>query len=312
MRVPRAAIRFGAAAFAAACGARTALFVGEAPSDAGADVRDVTTPDVADVRTHDVLPPIDAMHHDVIMPPPACADAGSTLVYLITEQNVLLSFYPPTLAFTPIGTIACPTATATPYSMGVDRKGIAYSVFNDGTLFRIDTATAACATTSYVPGQLGWMTFGMGYVADVDAGGENLYVTEANFNMPSQGLGTIDTDAGRLSIVGPFSTPLPRCELTGTGDGRLFAFCLNQNGPGSTLAQIDPATARVLAADPLMVGSANEGFAFAFWGGDFWIFTGTTQSTTVTQYDPVAKTLATATTYGGTIVGAGVSTCAPQ
>jgi len=304
MATLKTALRAGAIVAAAACGARTPLLVSE-PFDAGSDASEA-----GDARA-DVLPGIDASKKDQFVPPSDCPDAGSTLIYLITQENDFYSFFPPTLAFKPIGPIACASADGgTPWSMGVDRKGTAYSVFNNGFLFQVSTLNAACKATSYVPSQLGWLTFGMGY-ASIPDGGEALFVTEANFTLPSKGLGTIDTNTLKLGIINPFSKQLERCELTGTGDGRLFAFCLKQLGAGALLAQIDPMNANVIGADNLNVGDSSNGFAFAFWGGDFWIFTGA-GATTVTRYDPVAKKLTTETTLGKTVVGAGVSTCAPQ
>ena len=50
--------------------------------------------------------------------------------------------------------------------MAVGRTGLAYSVFNDGTLHVIDMATAACKNTAFVPDQHGFGTFGMGFVAN--------------------------------------------------------------------------------------------------------------------------------------------------
>ena len=88
---------------------RRRRYAGDAFADAG--------------QVSDALPPI-----DVTVPVDAfndCPDAGATLIYVVSEQNELLSFYPPTATFTPIGTLACPDAdpTATPFSMAVDRTG---------------------------------------------------------------------------------------------------------------------------------------------------------------------------------------------
>ncbi len=299
---------------ALACGSRTGLLAPERGDDASLpdarpDAREAG-PDVIDAAEEDALPPIDATKQDVVVPND-CPDASLTLVYLITSQNQLYSFYPPTHAFKKIGNIACPTAgSATPYSMAVDRLGVAYSVFTDGRLFQLSTATASCQTTTYAPGQLGFQTFGMGFEGDQN--GEQLFVAEANFNGLSKGLGIIDTQSFTLGFVGNFSPPLPRCELTGTGDARLFAFCLDQGGSGSVLSQIDPATANVIGANKLAVGAVNDAFAFAFWGGDFWIFTSPGGASTVTQYDPLTQKETAVATLGSTIVGAGVSTCAPQ
>lgn len=295
----------------AACGARTALIVDSIDGSASVDasMMDVRRDASVDVVLLDSLPPIDVVGEHVV--PNDCPDAAATLVYLFTAQNELYSFYPPTVAYKKIGNIACPNVMGNPYSMGVDRTGVAYALFDTGQLFKLSTANAACSSTTYTPNQLGWTTFGMGYASTPD-GGEALYVTEANFNTPSKGLGTIDTKSFKLQFISGYSASLPRCELTGTGDGRLFAFCLNQGMPGGVLAQIDPSNANVIGADKLAVGDPSNGFAFAFWGGDFWLFTSTTSTTTVTKYDPGTKGLNVAAMLNGTVVGAGVSTCAPQ
>ena len=299
--------------FAAACGSRTGLLAPEeidgAPPDATHDVHADHEDASIDVVTEDAIPPIDVVFVDVPIPND-CPDAGSTLIYVLGSGNELYSFYPPTLTFKQIGTVSCTNASS-PFSMAVDRQGIAYSVFSNGDLFQISTANAACKPTKYVPNQIGWSTFGMGYSTGAD-GGDQLFVIEVDFNQPSLGLGSIDTTSFTLSKVGSFQPALtPECELTGTGDGRLFALCLSASA-GSTLAQIDPVTAKLIGADQLQTGGGQEALAFAFWGGDFWIFTSPGSSTNVTRYDPVAKTETVVTTLAAQIVGAGVSTCAPQ
>jgi hypothetical protein len=265
---------------------------------------------VHDAAEEDALPTIDAFLPDVPILTD-CPDAGSTLIYLITEENELLSFYPPTLAFTKIGNISCPT-NATPFSMGVDRLGTAYSSFTNGGLFRINTADAGCQATTYAPDQAGFKTFCMGYASASD-GGDTLYVADCSSGptVDSLGLGSIDTTSFVLTFIGSFNPTLPSCELTGTGDGRLFAYCVNQT-TGSEIVQIDETNANVIASNPLVVGSPNDGFAFAFWGGVFWIFTTPGGTSTVTRYDPATQSETTATTFPGSIVGAGVSTCAPE
>lgn len=300
------------------CGSRTGLLVdSEEPTDAGEDafIRpfdggvDRNAPDVG---LDSGPPPIDAFLPDVAKS--ECLDAGATLIYLITQENQLYSFYPPTAGFTLIGSIACPTtgAGATPWSMAVDQTGIAYSVFSDGELFRISTATAACQATTYAPAQLGWLTFGMGYASDTTDAGETLFVAEADFNGGSKGLGSIDTTSYTLSFLASFNPPVPRAELTGTGDGRLFVYYPNSTGTGSHVAEVDKATAQVVGDDPLLVGDPSDAFAFAFWGGTFWIFTSPGGASQVTEFDPATKNETPVTTLSSTIVGAGVSTCAPS
>ncbi len=250
----------------------------------------------------------DATEEDAVFPDVPivsdCPDAGDTLVYVLGAKNELYSFFPPTLTFKPIGTISC-TTKSTPNSMAVTRSGIAFTNFLDGELFEISTANAACKATPYVPNQQGWTTYGMGYAGLAD-GGEELYVA-GNGGTFSLGLGTIDTTAFTLNVIAPFTPKQFDCELTGTGAGRLFGFC--PFNTGAWLIEIDPATANVLSSHQLSAGSKTS-FAFAFWGGEFWIFTGNGAST-VTRYDPNTQSEANVATAPLEIVGAGVSTCAP-
>ena len=131
----------------AACGARSGLFAEEdvavGVSDGGA-LADVTQP-ALDATTFDdggstldVRPPTDVFRAD-------CPDADSLLVYTMTDTNELQSFDPATGQFRPITRIACPTSPGdTPFSMAVDRRGIAYVLFNQShRLFRVSTATGA-------------------------------------------------------------------------------------------------------------------------------------------------------------------------
>ena len=301
----------------AACGSRTGL-LGPVTSDASS-VPDAAS-DVAEEA--DVLEEPDA---DVVFPdgPDICPDAGSTLIYVITESNDLFSFYPPTLAFNPIGPVSCPgvvSGAVTPFSMAVDRRGIGLSVFSDGTLHQVDMATGACKDTTFQPDQLGFLTFCMGYAANSGDGGdagETLYVAECDVGQTpkpnSQGLAILDTTLLTLSYVAPFSPGIPGPELTGTGDGRLFGFYTNTAGSGSHIVQIDRGTGALLQDYPLLVGTPEDGYAFAFWGGVFWVFTSSTNvGTIVTRFDPTTGSETNVATMPEGVVGAGVSTCAPM
>ena len=122
-----------------ACGARTEL---DAPELADAEIdapKDVKHE--ADAIAEDAIEELPTIDQFVDAPIPTdCPDAGSTLIYVLSGENDLYSFYPPTLAFTSIGMLDCPDPSgAGPFSMAVDRRGIAYSVFTDGNLFRVDT-----------------------------------------------------------------------------------------------------------------------------------------------------------------------------
>jgi hypothetical protein len=290
----------------ASCGARTDLGGHFEEQDATAEAdhkADVHADhvDVFDAPEDIVFPDVPIITN--------CADAGTQYIYVITEQNELYSFFPPTLGFTKIGNINC-SNTATPFSMGVDRSGIAYSVFTDGNLFEISTLNAACKPTTFKTGQSGITTFGMGFEGAVDAG-ETLYI--AGEGASTARLGSIDTQTFKLSVIGPFQPQTGgRCELTGTGDGRLFAFCLPQQlGNGGDLVNLDPQTAQIISEVHVPVGGAQDAFAYAFYGGLFYIFTGSSGST-VTTFDPITLQTKVVASLSSTIVGAGVSTCAPE
>jgi hypothetical protein len=150
----------------------------------------------------------------------------------------------------------------------------------------------------------------MGYAADSD-GGETLYVAESDFSMKSKGLARLDTSQFTLDFIGKFSPPIQRAELTGTGDGRLFAYSPNDPGAGSHIYEIDRHDAAVLADHPLEAGGGDFSYAFAFWGGVFYVFTGMSGSSEVTRWDPVGESESHFDTVDAVIVGAGVSTCAP-
>lgn len=229
------------------------------------------------------------------------------LVYIIGQDNKFYSFYPPTLDVKQIGTISCPNAGfATPFSMAVDRKGVAWILFSDGRIFHVDVKTAACTATSYAPGQNGFFTFGMGFVSNsIGSEDETLYVADYN----GTGLAKIDTAALALSVVGPWDKLTGAAELTGTGDSRLFGFF---NGFPIIIAEIDKTNGHILTQAPQPTINIGSGWAFAFWGGDFWLFTSPTGQTQIDRYRPSDGTTTTVKTGLGTnIVGAGVSTCAP-
>lgn len=303
------AVFFGVLAASAAgllfaCGARTGLLVPEQEAaDTGPDVhkkKDVG-PDVEDEP--DVFQGIDATALDAYKND--CPDASGTLVYVVTVDNKLLSFYPPDATFTLIGTLVCPSSS-TPFSMAVDRKGTAYVVYSSGELFKVSTADASCKATSFVPQKGDFMTFGMGF-ATIGAGpAEQLFIASSGTNASE--LATIDTTTFTISNVGPLTPTVLRTELTGTGDGRLYGF---YGATNSSIAEIDKTTGNLLGADNLGVDQGN-GWAFAFWGGAFWVFTAPNGNQATYKFDPFTKAVSLVAKYSSEIVGAGVSTCAPQ
>ena len=225
-----------------------------------------------------------------------CAEDNKQ-VYVLATDLFLYRFYPETLKFVRVGQVACPTSAGT-FSMAIDRRGTAWVEYTDGRVFAVDTSNGKCRTTAFVPGQNGFETFGMGYALNDDGTGETLYLA-------GTGLGALDTKTFQISFLG--SLTYGRTELTGR-DKDLFAFSV---GSG-VVAGLDKKTGATKSSYRTAAIDERAAFAFAQWGGDFWIFTGDTHSI-VTQYAPTEdKSTLAVTDTGMLIVGAGSSTCAPS
>jgi hypothetical protein len=244
--------------------------------------------------------------------PESCKEQGITYIYVVLEDKRLFAFDPRDATFSPRGALDC-MATINAYSMAVDRKGVALVELEGdpdqggGQVLRVDTKDGTCTPTSYVPDPT-FKAFGMGYAANTEDDGETLYLAS-----DTGSLARLDPKTLERTEIGPFSKPIGKAELTGTGDGRLFGFGVETSE--SHLSEISPDTAKVLRDRLLPIGANFTDWAFANWGSDFYFFTSTSMApgsvSIVTKYDPTAHTLKRVATAPGLIVGSGVSTCAP-
>jgi hypothetical protein len=261
--------------------------------------------------------------------PPAetCSEAAK-LVYVVSDENHLYTFAPNKLpdtaaAFTDLGLLGCSDPGDMVNSMAVDRHGTAYVNYASGKIFTVDTKTMSCTDTGFVPGQAGFSpNLSMGFSADAPGSSqETLYVSDNTGDdtqaPDGKGLAKLDLTKSPPELIplGTFTGAVMggRCELTGTGDAKLFGFFTTvpahvaeiQKGSGATPAATNLPT----------VDASTGGYAFSFWGGSFWFYTASdTDTTKVTRYDPTSNPPATtvaAPMLDFTIVGAGVSTCAP-
>jgi hypothetical protein len=147
----------------------------------------------------------------------------------------------------------------------------------------------------------------MGFSADV-AGGwrETLFI--ANFF----DVATLDTNTWRVDAFGGVAS---QPELTGTADGELWAF-LPLESPAE-LVELNKSTGarlRTMRLPDFPSAGDIDAFAFAGWGGSFWLFVreyGMGRSTDIYRVDPGPNMVRVATDIGFDVVGAGVSTCAP-
>jgi hypothetical protein len=249
-----------------------------------------------------------------------CSEAAK-LIYVVDQDRTLSSFDPrrigqPGGPFVDLGRLSCPAKSgAEPFSMSVDRNATAWVVYDSGELFTVNVRRLplTCTKTSFSP-HAEVAKFGMGFVSDAPGSrNEKLFIAGSDFgsSLTSTKFGTLaTTEPHTLSILGV----LPGApELTGTGDSKLWAFSPNLTTP--KVARLSKTNGAVEQAFELpTLGGSPRAWAFAFWGGDFYIFLerATEGSTRVWKMNGQtgAVTLAVPDT-GRVLVGAGVSTCAP-
>ena len=250
-------------------------------------------------------------------------DERARWIYVVSAENNLIRFYPNELRLEVIGTLDCSPSGigATPFSMSVDRSATAWVLYgpgllggNAGELFRVSTIDAHCESTSFVRNQEGLEVFGMGFSSD-EAGGdrETLFIgggPQLSIGTGTATLASIDMGTLRVGTIGS----LPGWpELTGTGSGELWGFFPDTSPP--SVGRIDKGSGSVSDRYDLPIDTTStEAWAFAFWGGDFWIFLKTMADPSTNIWKLETDDGTTTNVYpdiGYRIVGAGVSTCAP-
>jgi hypothetical protein len=232
-----------------------------------------------------------------------CVEA-SRWIYVVDEGGWLSRFDPNSLRFTDIALLNCNDDWGT-MSMAVDQNAVAWVLYTDGRIFKVDTTTGACEATTFKTGQHGLTTFGMGFVFDPDTGKDTLYVSD------QYTLATISIPELVLTPVGPTAVDL--AELSGTGDGQLWGF-VSRFDLGthfeSALVRFDLATGKTLELYTYPSIPMPRSYAMKFWGGSFWIFADDSVYR-VRRESPKDAEYAGDYLRGRGIVGAGVSTCAP-
>lgn len=248
--------------------------------------------------------------------PDGCSDSAK-LVYVVDQDETLYSFDVPSLKFTAVGQLACKASFgATPFSMSVDRSATAWVLYSSGEMFQVSTKDASCQATSHQVGQAGLENFGMGFASNSSGStDETLYVAGGS----ASNAGTASTSKfAKMTVPALSATTLGTVqgwpELTGTGKGELWGFFPSASVT-PRVAQLDKVTGADGTVYPLdALSGTPSAWAFAFWGGNFYVFLqkASDSSTSVYKVDGTTGVLTTALSdTGKTIVGAGVSTCAP-
>ncbi len=259
----------------------------------------------------------------------ACTATGTELVYVVDDAYNLLSFDPGKLVtgnnpFALIGQLDCDAGVplglgvgaATPFSMSVDRNGTAWVLYNSGEIFHVSTTNASCQPTDWTVGSGGFQLFGMGFVSDIaGANTETLYIAGgAADNLTGGNLGAINKINLQVNTLGPLPAAEQSPELTGTGDAKLYGYF-----PGTLttfVANLDKTnSARGESWDTTALEGGASAWAFAHWGGRFYIFATSgifTPKNEVFELDPITGITTTVVANSAyRVVGAGVSTCAP-
>jgi hypothetical protein len=269
----------------------------------------------------------------------ACTADGVDLVYVVDEQNHFMSFDPRKLPGDPltiIGTLNCPNngtsiqqpagGAAMPFSMSVDRDGVAWVLYTTGELFNVSLQNAACTKANNTISASNMHLFGMGFSTDTPgANTEKLFLAGGQFNAatsPRQ-LAYDDTHNNNLTpvvvnTIAAASDYAP--ELTGTNEAKLYGFFPRINTP-AYVQEINKTDGSAVGTTWNLgttgLGGNIRDWAFAQWGGTFYVFVttedipGSPNSTirainrTTNAYSIVKQNLP----YN--IDGAGVSTCAP-
>lgn len=240
-------------AAAAACSSRAEVPDAATP-DAGP--RDSGTPDAAAGCL--CLP---GLHQDHIL--------------VLSDAAELWSFEPRTLAFTQLSGRVCGIAE-NPYSMAVDEEGNAHVLFVESRAERaFPLATPrACTLEPTDPAPLGFSLFGSAFTRDpADLACDRLFLLSYSGSGPFRegtALGTVATVDASGHVIRLASIDYDGGELAGSADGRLFAFV---GASEAKLLELDPATGAVLDTFVLTGLETTHASAFAFFGGDFWIFT---------------------------------------
>lgn len=326
--VPTAADLLSAADTVAAPDAATPADV---PTDAAAPA-DVSVPadvapsldvnganDVADAAGGDVTDAQDDGSSADVAVAPTCIDRAK-LVYLLSSSDELLAFYPDQLLIKPVGTLACNGPDiGSPFSMAVDRNASAWVMYSGGmqgpSIFEVSTLDASCKATTF-QSLADFSLFGMGFTANGPGQtDETLYVAGSNdYFSGFNSLATI-TFPGMAMKAGALLDIDGGVELSGNGLGELYGFFPDSDPPA--VRQIDTvtgaATKKAWKLDPAIFSSGGS-WAFAQWGGTFYLFFEGSgdASTNVWKLDTASgQAKIVMPDIGYSIVGAGVSSCAP-
>jgi len=255
---------------------------------------------------------------DSVPPLESCDDELGRGIFVLTKGRTLLRFDPITEALDLVGNLSC--TEASPFSMAVDRTGVAFALVRPGTfdlleppgeLVRVETADARCEVVdAYEPGQEGLTYFGMAFLGDDR--GDTLYVASGVSASLEPGLAMVDTTSFELTLLGRQDPPFNRVELTRGPGGRLFALYSFEGSESVFIGELDSTDGHLIAGElvPGIQIPLPGSYAFAYWQGAFYLFIADPSSTTISRVRQSDWVVETISTFAGVqVVGAGRAPC---
>ncbi len=240
----------------------------------------------------------------------------ATFIYLVDSNYHLIKFNPGAKDgnyLTELFTLNCGNGSSTPFSMAVDRDANAWVLYSDSTLYKIKISNPTCEKiTKFNTNGSGLSTFGMAFSLDIYGGTtDTLYIARSE---STGSFGSIDPTNLSYSPLASFPSYYDQTpELTGTARAELYSF-----SPGEFeqhISKIDKSTGNVIVDYTIPgAGSFINAWAFAHWGGDYFVFEtlSTTGNNRILRFSPETNETITFLEYTPyRVVGAGVSTCAP-
>ncbi|MGE3456421.1 MAG: hypothetical protein AB7O24_15030 [Kofleriaceae bacterium] len=187
-------------------------------------------------------------------------------------------------------------------------------------LYQVDVNSMACTSTTFAEDLADMNELSIGFSMDgPGATTESLFLASGKYLGASgtMSIAKLDQTTMAATHLGALDGPVA---LTGTGSGELWAW---YHPPSLADLEIEPRIALIDKASgselkTFDLGELGAGDyvlgAFAFWGGDFWLFSrdDTAETSYVFQVDGATGAIKdTVPSPYYAIMGAGVSTCAP-
>jgi len=220
-------------------------------------------------------------------------------------NNTLYQFNPTTFNISTIGPLNCSTSSNLS-SIALQRNGILWAAYQDGTLFEYNIRSAVCSSTTFVANQSNITQFTMTFVKSSTDTSETLYVSQQTDSNAS--LAKIDTNSLTLSVVGKYNALSTYAAIAGTNDGRLFGVF---DASPYTIAQIGITNAQILSQYPLNLSSENDylNYGFTVYNTRFFFFQGNNSYSNLYTFDLSTNTTTLQQTIPEIIYGATSSSC---